>query len=95
MDIIEIYRRIKTNGDWVKPKILRQTRKKVYGMTQVEFSELLGVISSTYISWEQGRYVPSSPSQALLHIATYHKEVFLKNRAQLLEKVGEFEDQGF
>lgn len=95
MDIVEIYRKIKNNGDWVTPKVLKQTRKSVYNMTQVDFSELLGVVSSTYISWEQGRYTPSSPSQALLHVATYHKDVFLKNREQFLEKIGEFKNQGF
>lgn len=95
MDIVEIYRKIKTNGNWVKPKELKQIRKSIYGMTQIEFSELLGISSWTYISWERGRYVPSSPSQALLHVATYHKNVFLKNREQFLEKIGEFEDRGF
>jgi DNA-binding transcriptional regulator YiaG len=89
MDIIEIYRKLKTNGSWVNPKELKQTRKSVYGLTQVEFAELLGISSWTYISWESGRYVPSSPSQALLHVATFHKDVFLKNRHQFLQKIGE------
>jgi DNA-binding transcriptional regulator YiaG len=95
MNIVEIYRKLKTAGDWVTPKMLRHTRKCIYRMTQEEFSELLGISSWTYISWERGRYRPSSPSQALLHVATYHKDVFLKNREQFLEKIGEFEDQGF
>jgi len=68
---------------------LKQTRKSVYGLTQVEFAELLGVRYNTYKTWESGRYKPCSPAQALLHMATYHKEVFLQNRRQILEKVGE------
>jgi len=41
-------------------------------------------------SWEQGRYKPSSPAQALLHIATHHKDLFLQNRKEVLVKIGEF-----
>jgi len=91
MNVFELYKKLKRNGEWIKPAKLRQTRKVMYGMTQVAFADLLDVTSSTYISWEQGRYTPSSPSQALLHIVSSDKELFLKNRRKFLEKVGELE----
>jgi len=47
--------------------------------------------SATYVSWEQWRCTPCSPSQALLHIVSSDKELFLKNRRKFLEKVGELE----
>jgi DNA-binding transcriptional regulator YiaG len=89
MNIFELYRKLQKNQEWIKPEQLKQTRKLVYGMTQVEFAELLGVLHETYVTWERGRYTPSSPATALLHIATHHKDLFLKNRKDLLEKVGE------
>ena len=87
MNIIKIYKKLKRNKEWISPEQLKQTREFVYGMTQVEFAELLGVFYETYRSWESGRYKPSSPAQALLHMATYHKDIFLKNRHEFLEKV--------
>ena len=90
MDIFELYKKLKKNGDWVRPEQLKQTRKGVYGMTQVEFANLIGVLHETYRTWESGRYTPSSPAQALLHIATHHKDIFLQDRKKLLEKIGEF-----
>ena len=89
MDIFEIYKKIKRSGDWFTPDQLKQTRKSIYGMTQVEFADLLGISYNTYISWECGRYTPSTPSQALLHIATHHKDIFLEDRKKVLEKLGE------
>ncbi len=90
MDIFELYKQLKKTGDWAKPINLRQTRKNLYGMTQAEFADLLGITYATYISWEQGRYKPSTPAQALLHMATCHKEVFLKDRELFLEKIATF-----
>ena len=90
MNIFELYKKIKRREEWIKPEQLKQTRKIVYRMTQEEFAELLGVLYETYRSWEQGRYKPSSPAQALLHIATHHKDLFLQNRKEVLVKIGEF-----
>jgi len=90
MDIFEIYRKLKKDRNWIKPEELKQIRKSVYGMTQIEFAELLGIFYETYRSWESGRYTPSSPAQALLHVATHHKDVFLQNRKEVLEKIEEF-----
>lgn len=59
-------------------------------MTQGEFANLLGISYATYISWKQGRYKPSTPSQALLHIATNHKDVFVKDREFFLKKIATF-----
>jgi DNA-binding transcriptional regulator YiaG len=90
MDIFELYKQLKKTGDWAKPVNLRQTRKKLYGMTQAEFADLLGISYKTYINWEQGRFKPCTPSQALLHMATCHKDIFLKDRELFLKKLGDF-----
>lgn len=90
MDIYELYKQLKKTGDWAKPINLKQTRRVLYGMTQEEFADLLGISYATYISWEQGRYKPSTPSQALLHVATNHKDIFLKDRKLFLKKIGDF-----
>ena len=73
--------------DGITPEQLKQTRRVVYGMNQDEFSSLIGVKYETYCTWERGRYIPSSPAQALLHIATNHKELFLKERVKFLKKI--------
>lgn len=91
MNIFELYKKLKRNGNWITPKNLKQTRKSVYGMTQVAFADLLDVSYKTYVNWEQGRRTPSTPSQALLHIVTYDKKFFLENRKEFLQKVGELE----
>jgi DNA-binding transcriptional regulator YiaG len=90
MNVFELYKKIRRSEEWIKPEQLKQTRTIVYRMTQEEFAGLLGVLYETYISWERGRYKPSSPAQALLHIATHHKDLFLQNRQEVLEKIGEF-----
>ena len=41
-------------------------------------------------SWEQGRYKPSTPAQALLYIVANHKGLFLKERKRFLQKIDEF-----
>ena len=90
MNVFELYKKIRRSEEWIKPEQLKQTRTIVYRMTQEEFAGLLGVLYETYRSWEQGRYKPSSPAQALLHIATHHKDLFLQNRKEVLVKIGEF-----
>ena len=87
MELYHLYQLIQRSNDWIHPKQLKYNRKKVYGMTQWEFSSLIGVRYQTYKSWEIGRYTPSSPARALLHMAINHKEAFLKNREQLLKKI--------
>jgi DNA-binding transcriptional regulator YiaG len=61
--------------------------RKTYGMRQVEFADLLGVIYTTYISWEKGVRNPSSPSCALLQIAEKHPAIFLQNRKEIVQNV--------
>lgn len=90
MDIFELYKQIQKTGDWAKPENLKQTRRQLYGMTQEEFADLLGVAYKTYVNWEQGRYKPTTPAQALLHLATNHKDIFLKNRELFLKKIATF-----
>ena len=89
MELYELYKKIERSTEWLKPLELKRTRKKLYGMKQAEFASLLGVKYHTYKTWEQGRYYPSSPARALLHMAINYKDIFLENRAQLLKKVGD------
>lgn len=89
MEVFELYKQLKKSGSWCNPRELKQTRKFTYGMTQEEFADLIGVAYYTYISWEQGRYKPSTPAQALLHIVSNHKDIFLNDRTLFLKKVGE------
>ena len=88
MKIYDLYQLIQRSNEWINPKQLKYNRKKIYNMTQWDFASLLGVRYQTYKSWETGRYNPSSPARALLHMAINHKETFLKNREQLLKNVG-------
>ena len=62
-------------------KLIRQS----FGMTQVDFSDLLGVKYNAYRSWEGGYRYPSSPALALLHVARKYPKVFLKNREELIK----------
>jgi putative transcriptional regulator len=51
------------------------------GMTQVEFSEALGISVHTLRNWEQGRRGPEGPALALLRIAARHPGVLRENLA--------------
>lgn len=42
--------------------------RKAYGFTQVKAAETLGVAAVTWISWENGQRIPSSPSKRLLRL---------------------------
>ena len=90
MDIHEIYKLLLNKVASINIAELKHTRKTVYKMTQKEFADLLGMRYSTYESWERERYKPSSPALALLHMAINYKDVFLHNRAQLMQKIGEY-----
>lgn len=89
-NLVKLYQRLNEHKDWVKPKQLKLTRTLAYRMTQVQFAQLLDVAYGTYINWESGRYRPSSPAQSLLHIVTYHKELFLHHRQDILWKIKGF-----
>ena len=58
-----------------------------YNMTQMRFSELMGVKFETYRSWEKGVRSPSSPGYALLNIADKHPEIFLENRKEIISGI--------
>ena len=47
------------------------------GLTQVEFSRLVGVSIKTIRSWEQGKQYPDGPAKTLLKILAYAPEVGL------------------
>lgn len=88
MELYHLYQILQRSNEWINPKELKYNRKKIYKMTQWEFSSLIGVRYQTYKSWEIGRYTPSSPARALLHMAINHKNTFLKNREQMLKNIG-------
>lgn len=51
------------------------------GMTQVEFSDALGISVHTLRNWEQGRRTPEGPALALLRVAARHPGVLRENLA--------------
>ena len=70
----------------MKPTRIKKIRTK-YGMRQTEFANLLGVIYTTYSSWERGVRKPSSPSCALLQIAEKYPAIFLQNRKDIIKHI--------
>ena len=68
------------------PKRIKAIRR-IYGLTQVAFSDLLRVKFNTYRSWEGGYKYPSSPSCALLYIAENNPKTFLENRKSIINKI--------
>jgi len=71
------------------PSRIKGIRKR-FGMTQVVFADLLGVVHITYCTWERGVKRPSSPACALLQIAEKYPEVFLAKRREIIEGVLKF-----
>ena len=51
------------------------------GLSQVEFSQALGISVRTLQGWEQGRRRPDGPSIALLRIAARHPKIIRENVA--------------
>lgn len=86
LDIFEIYKKLNA-AEWITPGSLKKLRTLQYKATQEEFSALLGVNLSTYVSWEQGRYTPSTPAMALLHVAKYYPDIFTNNRKEIMKKL--------
>lgn len=70
----------------ITPSRIKAVRKK-YGMTQMDFADLLGVKYITYGSWERGDRNPSSPAYALLKIAENYPEIFLANRREIIMSI--------
>ncbi len=87
--LFKLYKEIeaKKGREWLTPKEIKNTRKSIYKLTQVEFAELLDISYHTYKNWEDGHRNPSSPSAALLHMTRFYPEVFLKNRKAILKKM--------
>jgi putative transcriptional regulator len=48
-----------------------------FGLTQEQFSVLLGISVATLRNWEQGRRVPEGPAKVLLQVAAKHPEAVL------------------
>lgn len=53
-----------------------------YGMTQQEFSSLLGISVGTLRNWEQGRRKPQGPAKVLLRIAEKRPKAILESLPQ-------------
>ena len=53
-----------------------EARKKT-GLSQDDFSTLLGVSVRTLQEWEQGRRTPSKAAQTLIKVANKHPEALL------------------
>lgn len=70
------------------PERIRAIRK-LYGITQSNFAELIMVNYETYRKWELGKRFPSSPGYAILCIAETYPKVFLKNWRNIARKVKE------
>jgi putative transcriptional regulator len=60
----------------VTPVSIKEIRQK-YGMTQEQFSQLLGVSLRTFQNWEQGRREPEGPAKVLLQVAAKHPDAIL------------------
>lgn len=61
--------------------------RKLYGLSQVSFSDLVCVEYNTFRSWEGGYRYPSSPGIAILLIAEHCPKTFLKNRSKIIDKI--------
>jgi DNA-binding transcriptional regulator YiaG len=55
--------------------------RRFLGMTQLAFSQALGISVHTLRNWEQGRRSPEGPALALLRIAARHPGVLRENLA--------------
>lgn len=53
--------------------------RQSYGMTQQEFSALLGISTGTLRNWEQGRRKPQGPAKVLLKIAEKRPKAILES----------------
>ncbi len=60
-----------------EPDVLAIREK--YGMTQKEFSSLLGISVGTLRNWEQGRRKPQGPAKVLLRIAEKRPKAILES----------------
>ncbi len=57
----------------IQPPEIKQIRDG-FGLTQVQFAELMGISVRTLRNWEQGRRVPEGPARVLLQVAAKHPE---------------------
>ena len=53
--------------------------RQSYGMTQQEFSALMGISTGTLRNWEQGRRKPQGPAKVLLKIAEKRPKAILES----------------
>ncbi len=53
--------------------------RRFVGLTQVEFSQAMGISVHTLRNWEQGRRKPDGPAVSLLRIAARHPRVLREN----------------
>ena len=53
--------------------------RRFVGLSQVQFSQALGISVHTLRNWEQGRRRPDGPGLALLRIAARHPKIIHEN----------------
>jgi DNA-binding transcriptional regulator YiaG len=58
-----------------------------FGLTQVEFADLLNIKYNTLRSWEGGYKRPSSPGCALLQFAEEYPDIFIENREKIIKEI--------
>jgi putative transcriptional regulator len=63
--------------DRIDPQSVAEIRSRL-GLSQSEFSRLLGISVDTLQNWEQGRRHPTGAARVLLNIASRHPKIILK-----------------
>lgn len=73
-ELLESVRQMKAGKGRIVMSPIIYARKKS-GLSQIEFSKLLGVSVRTLQEWEQGRRQPSGAAKKLIAIAERHPDV--------------------
>ena len=70
------------------PQDIRAIRDKL-GLSQAQFSSMIGISLSTLQNWEQGRRRPEGPARALLRVAEVNPKVVLEALTSLRREARE------
>ena len=81
-DLIESIRQMKSGQVHIAFSPVARTRERL-GLSQSEFSKLLGVSVRTLQGWEQGHKQPSGAARTLLLIADRNPQAILDVRERL------------
>ena len=61
----------------IKTQDVKNVRKTLH-VTQIQFSNMIGVTVDTIQNWEQGRRKPNGPARALLQVAKHSPKAVLE-----------------